>query len=122
MANFMKSKEFAVMIDATKGPVIKKVSKSEIDSFIHDVVEGYFEAHQIKPIGGQADLMLLINEDGRRQELQLNPWATVLFSNRGLLDTSFFILGNAVILRKRGVELEPFTKEEANDIALILRR
>lgn len=122
MANFSKEKIYAVVIDSKKGPLAKKVEKKAIDSFTHDIVEGYFEAFPVRDICLLNNLMLLVNDEGRLNGLQLNPWATLIFGRERPIDSRFYIFGNAVLLRKKGIELEPFTKEEALDIVLSMRR
>ena len=122
MSNFSKVKEYAIVIDSKKGPVIKRVEKKEIDSFTHDIVEGYFEALPVNDISTYNNLILLVNDEGRLNDLQLNPWATLIFGKNKPITSSLYIFGNAVLFRKNGVELELFTKEEASDIVLTMRR
>lgn len=122
MANFSKEKTYAVVIDLKKGPVAKRVEKKDIDVFTHDIVEGYFEALPVNDIWHYNNLILLVNDEGRLEGLQLNPWATLLFSKDRPITSNLYIFGNAVLLRKNGVELEPFTKDEALDIVLSMRR
>ena len=124
MANFSKVKEFAIMVDSTKGFLVKKVDKNELDSTIHDVVEGWFEPiyisfGNVKEPGN--NLVILVNEEAKIKDenMPLNPFATVI--TRGLVGRTF-ILGNAVILRKNRDTLEPFTKEEAMDLVVAFNR
>lgn len=118
MAN---EKKYAVVIDVQKGMSIVEVDKFKIDCFTHDIVEGYFEAVPIKELGESKNLILLLNEEGKMRGLPLNPWATML-SIHGKLNWFNCIVGNVVIFRQSGTELEPFTKEEASDIIITIER
>ena len=118
MSNFSKEKNHAIIMDSKRGPCALRIPesklKTQLDSYIHDVVEGYFEALPLLSIAGQDDLILLVNDDAIRLDMQLNPWATLLFHRE--------IFGDAIILKRKGTELEALTKEEVLDIVLILRR
>lgn len=133
MSNFSKEKNHAIVIDQKKGLMIHLISPSQRDSFVHDVAEDYFIPLDVKPIGDQEDLILLVN-DGRppREALvapwapstpKLNAWATTLIIKGKLcVDTNIHIIGDAYLLRKKGDTLEALTKEDASDILLMLTR
>ena len=135
MSNFSKEKNHAIIIDQRRGLMLHRSLESQIDSFMHDIAEHFITVLNVKPIGGQDNLVVLVNDEKSQDpegmigspwgpsKPQLNPWATVLFgAERNESEGKHCIFGDAFILRKKGDKLELFTKDEAMYLITVLNR
>lgn len=109
-------KNHAVCIDAKRGVITHRFLDNQIeglDKWLHEEVHGWLQALHIGPIAGYEGLAMIVNEEGIRMQLPLNPVASIIYGE--------YIRGNAVILKVNGPELELFTMEEALNIAHKIR-
>lgn len=121
MANFSKAKEYAVVIPEGGLPVLKKASPNKLGEFTHTEIDGPLEVVPITLGNVISDtIVMLLDEEGKLKGKDINVYATVI--TRGILADHDLIVGHAVLLKKVGFELELFTKEEAGDVILAIKR
>lgn len=128
MAGFKNEQQYALVLSTDGQISIDHVTQGKVDSFIHDVVEGYFEAIRIPQCGALGpvffanDCLMLVNDNKYINNLHFNPIATLIATSSDAESPIIHLFGNAVILRKQGDMLAPFTKDEATDIVLLIQR
>ena len=106
MARLIKTTGDIVDVEPAQGPAF---SLAELQAFVGGYIEAIRGSHEFGP---SLDWWMILNEDGKRLELPINVWATLILHTLGGASDDY-VVGDVLLATGRECGNEPDEDEAA---------